>query len=257
LENLGFRASVVPQGMQPSSEPSSSDSESESSSSDDSESIKSEQPSSPMLVDPPSPIPHCLAPNTNIQVRQESATPAPLLFDDEMEVPIRQESLTPPPLAFDDSEHEAQTARPKRKAGEMDQSDGSDVEEPEGDKAVHEGVANEELWEEELDENLAPNGLADIRDWETLRKQIIDDLKQKGKSFSLSQINQLMILRNFATLRIKGNGRIAASMKIAEQWHEKETGSSVHFARRVRALARHYQIFEQLPRERRGGYHNS
>ncbi|KAF8156799.1 hypothetical protein B0H34DRAFT_675206 [Crassisporium funariophilum] len=167
LENLGFWVSVAPQGMQPSSKPSSLDSESESSSS------------------------NAWTPNANIQVCQESATPAPLLFDNEMEVPIWQESLTPPPLAFDDSEHEAQGAWPKQKAGEIDQSDGSDIEEPEGDKAVHKGIANEELWEEELDENLAPNGLANICDWETLQKQIIDNLKKKAKSFSLSQIDQL------------------------------------------------------------------
>jgi len=64
-------------------------------------------------------------------------------------------------------------------------------------------------------------------------------------------------LRNFATLRLKGLGRIAASKEIARQWHDKLDGSSDHFACRIRALARHYQIFEQLPRERCGGFKNS
>jgi len=63
-----------------------------------------------------------------------------------------------------------------------------------------------------------------------------------------------MILSNFATLRLKGASRIGASEEIARQWHD---GVGKHFARRVRALARHYQIFEQLPIERRGGYKNS
>jgi hypothetical protein len=113
---------------------------------------------------------------------------------------------------------------------------------------------NAEAWEEELDETLTPN--AEIRDWEALRTQIKADLKKKHKSLPLSQINQLMILRNFANLRLKGYGRIEASFEIARQWHEKD-GSNTHFARRIRALARHYQIFEQLPKERRGGYKNA
>ena len=67
---------------------------------------------------------------------------------------------------------------------------------------------------------------------------------------ALTQINQLIILRNFATLRIKGLGRMAASEQIAQQWHE---GRGIHFARQIRALAHHYQRFEQLPPEKRGG----
>ena len=59
-----------------------------------------------------------------------------------------------------------------------------------------------------------------------------------------------MILRNFANLCLKGYGRIEASFEIAQQWHEKDS-SNIHFARHIRALARHYQIFEQLPKERR------
>jgi len=66
----------------------------------------------------------------------------------------------------------------------------------------------------------------------------------------LSKINQLLILCNFATLRLKGYRKIEASVEIARQWHKKD---GRHFARKVRSLARHYQLFEQLPRERRGG----
>jgi len=63
-----------------------------------------------------------------------------------------------------------------------------------------------------------------------------------------------MILSNYATLRIKGRSRMNASMEIAAQWHDSE---GIWFARKVRALAQHYQTFEQLPVERRGGYRNA
>jgi hypothetical protein len=59
-------------------------------------------------------------------------------------------------------------------------------------------------------------------------------------------------LCNFATLRIKGVRRIAASQEIAWQWHD---GEGTHFACCVRILARHYQVFKQLPTQTMGGYH--
>ena len=52
-------------------------------------------------------------------------------------------------------------------------------------------------------------------------------------------------------------GCIEASKESARQWHQKLEGPSEHFARRIRALACHYQIFEHLPKERRGGIKNS
>ncbi|KAJ7573135.1 hypothetical protein C8J56DRAFT_904051 [Mycena floridula] len=106
-----------------------------------------------------------------------------------------------------------------------------------------------EVWEEELDENVW-NPSDKIKDWATLRKQIKDKLKRKSKSLPLGQINQLLIICNFAMLRLKGLSRIQASIEIARQWHKDEGN---WFACRVRALAHHYQIFEQLPVERRGG----
>lgn len=112
----------------------------------------------------------------------------------------------------------------------------------------------QDTWEDELDETLTPN--AKIRDWGALRAQIKADLKKKHKSLPLSQLNQLMILRNFANLRLKGYNRTQASIEIARQWHERDS-SNAYFACRIRALARHYQIFEQLPKERRGGYKNA
>jgi hypothetical protein len=97
-------------------------------------------------------------------------------------------------------------------------------------------------------------GAAEIRDWATLRTQIKAELKKNSKTLPLSRINQLLILSNFATLRLKGSSRITASLEIAKQWHE---GKGTWFARRIRALARHYQIFEKLPVEKRGGSANA
>jgi hypothetical protein len=78
---------------------------------------------------------------------------------------------------------------------------------------------------------------------------------QKGRqTLPLSHINQYLIIHNFATLCIKGIGWIAASKMIAQQWHE---GEGLYFARRVHALAQHYQIFESLPTEMRGGTRRS
>jgi hypothetical protein len=91
----------------------------------------------------------------------------------------------------------------------------------------------------------------EIRGWHELHEQIKQDLQDAEKQKApLSKKNQLLVLRNFATLRIKGCGRIAASNEIAWQWHE---GKGTHFARWVCVLARHYQLFEQLPDEKRGG----
>ncbi|KAF9461685.1 hypothetical protein BDZ94DRAFT_1310317, partial [Collybia nuda] len=119
------------------------------------------------------------------------------------------------------------------------------------DPDVDEGAC--EAWEDELDECV--RGGVEIRGWSELHKQIKADLNESQKRLlPTSHINQLLIIRNFATLRLKGYGRIAASKEIARQWHE---GEGIYFSRRVRALARHYQIFEQLPLERRGGMKKS
>ena len=110
-----------------------------------------------------------------------------------------------------------------------------------------------EGWEEELEENVLPEK-TEIRGWDILRKKIKAELKKKHKTLTISQHNQLLILRNFATLRLKGWGRIQASLHIAEQWHE---GTGTYLATRVRALARFYQVFERLPDEKRGGMGNA
>ena len=103
-------------------------------------------------------------------------------------------------------------------------------------------------WEDDLDECIWAG--IKIRSWEDLQKQIKEDLQKGSKTLPLSQLNQLLILRNFATLRLKRFSKTEASLQIATQWHE---GEGKYYARKVQALARHYQIFEQLPREKHGG----
>jgi hypothetical protein len=96
-----------------------------------------------------------------------------------------------------------------------------------------------------------PKAKEDIRSWEELREQLKSDLLEGYKKNERpTNVNKLTIIRNFATLRIKGVRRIAASEEIARQFHE---GTGRHFARQIRVLARHYQLFEQLPEEKRGG----
>ena len=53
------------------------------------------------------------------------------------------------------------------------------------------------------------------------------------RSLPVSQVNQLLIIRNFATLHLKGYNQIDASLDIACQWHE---GEGVHFAQKVEQL---------------------
>ena len=110
-------------------------------------------------------------------------------------------------------------------------------------------------WEDELYEAVGVP-ISETHDWETLHAQIQHDLKRKHQDLSLLQINKLMILSNFVTFRIKGASRIAASLEIANKWNQG-AGSGIWFAQCVRALARHYQIFEQLSTKKQGGSANS
>ncbi|KAJ3722602.1 hypothetical protein C8R42DRAFT_667333 [Lentinula raphanica] len=102
-----------------------------------------------------------------------------------------------------------------------------------------------ETWEDELDECAGLDKPTGKRGWEQLREEIKADLALAKKKFMpLSQINQLLILRNFATLQLKNIGRIEASKAIALQWHEKE---GVHFARRVRSLVLEASLLTKQP----------
>jgi len=96
-----------------------------------------------------------------------------------------------------------------------------------------------------------PKAKEDIHPWEELQEQLKSDWVEGHKKHETpTRLNKLTILRNFTTLCIKGVRRIAVSEEIAWQWHE---GMGRHFARQIRFLARHYQLFEQLPDENRGG----
>ncbi|KAF9258948.1 hypothetical protein L218DRAFT_1080196 [Marasmius fiardii PR-910] len=160
--------------------------------------------------------------------------------DDGVDMSIREESVEPI-LEWDSSGME-----------------GSLIDSPDLQN-VPELLTEAESWEEELDdiicEKRIEEGKVEIQSWAELREQITKDLSKAKKCFMpLSQINQLQVLRNFATLCLKGFGHIAANEEIFCQWDD---GEGIHFARRVRDLARYYQVFEQLPSEKRGGLRTS
>jgi hypothetical protein len=137
-----------------------------------------------------------------------------------------------------ENEHEADSGLESRN-GEVWEADSNEDE--------------DEDREHELEEELQ-DLKSHVRDWSDLRKQIKELLKNQGKILPLSQVNQPLILSNFATLCLKGVSRTQASLEIAQQWHE---GQGHWFSRRVRALARHYQVFETLPIQKCGGSANS
>ena len=120
------------------------------------------------------------------------------------------------------------------------------------DEEVDEIDPNDD-YESELDEMLGGPKLT-TRDWSELKKKIKTHLTKHKNSLPLAQINQYLIISNFATLRLKGVKCIQASLDVAKQWHE-EPGN--WFAHCVCALTRHYQIFEELPEEWRGGKQNA
>jgi len=68
----------------------------------------------------------------------------------------------------------------------------------------------------------------EVHGWSELRENIKTDHKTAHKENETpTKINQFLILRNFAMLRTKGLGRMAASQQIALQWHE---GKGTYFA---------------------------
>ena len=86
----------------------------------------------------------------------------------------------------------------------------------------------------------------DVRSWEELCKQIKDDQRQGYREHTPhSHMNKLTILRNFATLCIKGKAHITMSKEIVRQFHE---GAGVHFACKIQFITRHYQLFHQQKR---------
>ncbi|KAJ3978339.1 hypothetical protein F5890DRAFT_1602365 [Lentinula detonsa] len=175
-----------------------------------------------------------------------TCSPSPLLsffndaplFRDTMQLPLgahqSQEEAELSELEFDDIvlvheksiEEEISSAPPM----EMNEEDG-------------------EFLEDEMDENLA-KPISEIKPWDKLWAQLKAEIKGHSKTLPVSKLNRLLILVNFANLRLKGESRMKASESIAKAWHDNR---GRWFARRVRDLARYYQTFEHLPEERRGG----
>ena len=66
-----------------------------------------------------------------------------------------------------------------------------------------------------------PKAKEDICSWEELQEQLKSDLLEGYKKNERpTHVNKLTIIRNFATLCIKGVRCIAASKEIAQQFHD-------------------------------------
>lgn len=83
-------------------------------------------------------------------------------------------------------------------------------------------------WEDDADRCV--HSSTEIWPWNKLWEQIKQDLKKNSNCLPLLKINQLLVIRNFAMLWLKGYGRIQASEEIAQQWHE---GEGKHYVRQV------------------------
>jgi hypothetical protein len=58
--------------------------------------------------------------------------------------------------------------------------------------------------------------------WAELQEQIKSDLaKLESIGLTQSQENQLLILRSFANLHLRGKGQISASLEIAKHWRDE------------------------------------
>ncbi|KAI6012303.1 hypothetical protein BKA83DRAFT_4500787 [Pisolithus microcarpus] len=89
-------------------------------------------------------------------------------------------------------------------------------------KVVDDGMSDREDsgaedWEE-LEVMMKPGNGTPTCNWGELHDQIKADLKKHSNTLPLSQVHQLLILSNFATLWLKGVSQIGASLEIAGQW---------------------------------------
>jgi hypothetical protein len=62
-----------------------------------------------------------------------------------------------------------------------------------------------EIWDQDQEDRVS-DPQQKIRPWPELREQIPADIKKGQSTLSLSRLNQLLALSNFATLLIKENG---------------------------------------------------
>jgi hypothetical protein len=101
---------------------------------------------------------------------------------------------------------------------------GADLRDVPEEEAIEEAGGGRDFNEEcesDLDE-IVQGPSQTVHDWSKIRKDIKACLKKNQKSLTLSEINQYLIISNFATLRLKGQTRTQASLDIARQWHEGE-----------------------------------
>ena len=98
---------------------------------------------------------------------------------------------------------------------------GLEEEDKEVEDEDEEDKDEEDKDEDNMDNFIDPGGFEldaknDIRGWKELRDQIKSDMNEAHKRHeTLTRMNKFLILRNFATLCIKGVKRITASQEIA------------------------------------------
>jgi hypothetical protein len=186
-----------------------------------------------------------------------SATPSPA--DSDQEGNEKEEGLENDDQPED---NEVEDDEEDDKVEDNDQED--EVEDNQEDKMgdnqevqVEAQAEEEAVWSEDKEDDIDnfmmvggrdPIVKEDVCGWSDLRDQIEMDLVVAHKDQkSLMTLNKLLVLRNFATLRIRGIGHIATSMQIAMQMMD---GVGTHLTRHICFIARHYQLFEQLPPEK-------
>jgi hypothetical protein len=77
----------------------------------------------------------------------------------------------------------------------------------------------DESWleDDQLDEGVQGGASGvDIRGWDVLREQIKKEMKSRSHTLPLRQVTQLVILRDFATLRLKGYEEMDTCLEIAQ-----------------------------------------
>ena len=67
-----------------------------------------------------------------------------------------------------------------------------------------------------------------VRNWSDIQKDIKAHLKKTQRSLTPSEINQYLIISKFATLCLKGQTQMQASLDITHQWHEGEGNWFTH-----------------------------
>jgi len=119
---------------------------------------------------------------------------------------------------------------------ELDGNGDIAVSDHELDGGEHNSMIGSDNEEDDIDNAMEvsgsqPKAKEEIRGWEKLREQIKSDLQEAHKRHeTLTHMNKLLILRNFAMLHIKGTRQIDASREIAQQWHK---GTGVHFTHQI------------------------